>query len=78
MTFWSYFLIFAFCVLMFQLCSKLAIELCENTGNTSSPIYLTSLTGIMSSLLTGTESLYRMVELVKKNGALALWPEKQL
>jgi len=76
MDFNSYFLLFAFCILMFQVCSKLAIELCENTGNTSSPIYLASIVGIFSSLHTGAMSLYRMVKLVEKEGALAIWPEK--
>jgi len=47
---------------MFQLCSKIAIELGENTGETSSPIYLASLCGIATSLYTGAESLYRMVK----------------
>ena len=76
MRFVDYFLLFAFCVLMFQICSKIAIELCENTGNTSSPLYVASIIGIFSSLYTGVESLYRMVKMVEEKGALAIWPEK--
>ena len=69
MNFNEYLVLFAFCVLMFQLCSKIAIELGENTGQTSSPIYLASLMGIFSSLYTGTESLYRMVKIKEKEAA---------
>ena len=69
MNFMEYFVLFAFSVLMFQICSKLAIELCENTGETSSPIYLASLCGIFSSLYTGAESLYRMVKIKEKEAS---------
>ena len=69
MNFIEYFVIFAFSVLMFQICSKLAIEYCENTGETSSPIYLASLMGIFSSLYTGAESLYRAVKIKEKEAS---------
>ena len=69
MNFREYFVIFAFCVLMFKICSKLAIEYCENSGETSSPIYLASLMGIFSSLCTGAESLYRMVKIKEKEAS---------
>ena len=76
MSFNAYLVLFAFCVLMFQLCSKIAIELYEtesfmdpNLGRTSSPMYLASLIGIFSSLYTGAESLYRMVKIKEKEAA---------
>ena len=64
----NYILIFAFCVLIFQICSKITIEL-ENTGETSSPIYLASLMGIFSSLYTGAESLYRIAKIKEKEAS---------
>ena len=64
----DYILIFGFCVLIFQICSKINIEV-EKTGETRSPIYLASLMGIFSSLYTGAESLYRIVKIKEREAS---------
>ena len=69
MRFNDYFLIFAFSVLMFQICSYLAIELCEKPKKTKSPIYLGSICGVYSSIYTGAESLYQMVKIKEREAS---------
>ena len=69
MNFIDYFVIFAFSVLMFQICSKIMIELCENNDDFSSPIYIASMCGVLSSLYTGSESLYRIVKIKEKEAS---------
>lgn len=46
--------------------SKITLEWFENAGNTGSPLYGLSLTGVLLSIYTGAYSLYQLSNIARK------------